>query len=158
MAKSIIQFLVLVDVFAVLAMASEMSPSPSPAIVLLKESSTLNRKMGLHQLVEQGFRNVQDRRSPSPAPQHDEGSTYLTKEGESDHTSGEATSVESMDTAAFNLQTKEIHLKHHHSSVDKSVAGGAVILGGLVVVFLGAVFCYIKATGRQKQDLASSAA
>ncbi|KAI3474148.1 hypothetical protein Pfo_028936 [Paulownia fortunei] len=40
----------------------------------------------------------------------------------------------------------------HHRSIDKSVAGGGVILGGLVTVFLVAVFCYIRATGRKNVE------
>ncbi|CAN8270025.1 unnamed protein product [Cochlearia groenlandica] len=39
---------------------------------------------------------------------------------------------------------------HHHSTVDRSVAGGGVILGGLATVFLVAVFCYIRATRKHK--------
>lgn len=46
----------------------------------------------------------------------------------------------------------ETHLRrpHHGSSVDKSVAGGGVILGGLATTFFVAVFCYIRATRRSK--------
>lgn len=39
---------------------------------------------------------------------------------------------------------------HHHSTVDRSVAGGGVILGGLATTFLVAVFCYIRATRKHK--------
>ncbi|KAL4340937.1 hypothetical protein GQ457_08G019680 [Hibiscus cannabinus] len=45
-----------------------------------------------------------------------------------------------------------IHLEKPHHSMDKSVAGGGVILGGLATTFLVAVFCYIKATGRHKRQ------
>ncbi|XP_010464568.1 PREDICTED: uncharacterized protein LOC104745090 [Camelina sativa] len=41
---------------------------------------------------------------------------------------------------------------HHHSTVDRSVAGGGVILGGLATTFLVAVFCYIRATRKHKPD------
>ncbi|KAI4324444.1 hypothetical protein MLD38_029935 [Melastoma candidum] len=34
----------------------------------------------------------------------------------------------------------------HHRNVDKSMAGGGIILGGLLVTFLFALFCYIRAT------------
>ncbi|XP_010543892.1 PREDICTED: uncharacterized protein LOC104816660 [Tarenaya hassleriana] len=40
----------------------------------------------------------------------------------------------------------EVRRSHHHSTVDRSVAGGGVILGGLATTFLVAVFCYIRAT------------
>lgn len=41
---------------------------------------------------------------------------------------------------------------HHHSTVDRSVAGGGVILGGLATTFCVAVFCYIRATRKQKPN------
>lgn len=37
--------------------------------------------------------------------------------------------------------------KHH--STDKSVAGGGVIIGGLVTAIFAAVFCYIRVTRRK---------
>ncbi|KAL1193856.1 hypothetical protein V5N11_031982 [Cardamine amara subsp. amara] len=43
-----------------------------------------------------------------------------------------------------------IERDHHHSTVERSVAGGGVILGGLATTFLVAVFCYIRATGKHK--------
>ncbi|VFQ93806.1 unnamed protein product [Cuscuta campestris] len=36
---------------------------------------------------------------------------------------------------------------HHHS--DKSVAGGEVIIGGLVTALFAAVYCYIRVTRRR---------
>ncbi|CAA7033613.1 unnamed protein product [Microthlaspi erraticum] len=39
---------------------------------------------------------------------------------------------------------------HHHLTVERSVAGGGVILGGLATTFLVAVFCYIRATRKHK--------
>lgn len=64
----------------------------------------------------------------------------------------------SSDLSPPSLVEKELHLaKQHHSSVDKSVAGGGVILGGLAMTFLVAVFCYIRATGRHKSEAASNA-
>ncbi|KFK38293.1 hypothetical protein AALP_AA3G095300 [Arabis alpina] len=41
---------------------------------------------------------------------------------------------------------------HHHSTVDRSVAGGGVILGGLATTFFVAVFCYIRATRKPKPN------
>lgn len=42
-------------------------------------------------------------------------------------------------------------LGKHHS--DKSVAGGGVIIGGLVTVVFAAVFCYIRVTRRRDDDV-----
>ncbi|KAL1560755.1 hypothetical protein AAHA92_10930 [Salvia divinorum] len=39
----------------------------------------------------------------------------------------------------------------HHSS-DKSVAGGGVIIGGLVTAIFAAVYCYIRVTRRKQTD------
>ncbi|KAJ0780267.1 hypothetical protein HanPI659440_Chr06g0235711 [Helianthus annuus] len=43
--------------------------------------------------------------------------------------------------------------KHHHhhisASVDKSIVGGGVILGGLVMAFVVSIVCYIRATRRR---------
>jgi len=50
---------------------------------------------------------------------------------------------------------QDIHLPNHHHSVDKSIAGGGVILGCLAAVFLVAVFRYIRATGRHKAGASS---
>ncbi|CAA0830532.1 Unknown protein [Striga hermonthica] len=38
---------------------------------------------------------------------------------------------------------------HHHHRADKSIAGGGVIIGGLVTIFLAAIFCYLRATRRR---------
>nr|GMD36900.1 uncharacterized protein LOC109155742 [Ipomoea batatas] len=52
---------------------------------------------------------------------------------------GEAGAPESVETA-----------EHHHS--DKSVAGGGVIIGGLVTAIFAAVYCYIRVT-RKRVDV-----
>ncbi|KAG6603622.1 hypothetical protein SDJN02_03534, partial [Cucurbita argyrosperma subsp. argyrosperma] len=45
----------------------------------------------------------------------------------------------------------ELENHEHHKSIDKSVAGGGVILGGLATTFLVAIVCYIRATRRQSE-------
>ncbi|XP_055801902.1 uncharacterized protein LOC129871063 [Solanum dulcamara] len=44
-----------------------------------------------------------------------------------------------------------LKLRHHHST-DKSVAGGGVIIGGLVTAIFAAVYCYIRVT-RKKENM-----
>ncbi|KAL7092590.1 hypothetical protein ACP275_12G172900 [Erythranthe tilingii] len=56
--------------------------------------------------------------------------------------------------AAAQEQMLKINHRNHHG-VDKSIAGGGVILGGLATTFLVAVFCYIRATGRKYAEPAS---
>ncbi|GMN67526.1 hypothetical protein TIFTF001_036584 [Ficus carica] len=58
-------------------------------------------------------------------------------------------------SADIHVQNVDLDHKKHHS-VDKSVAGGGVILGGLATTFLVAVFCYIRATGRHKNEFSST--
>lgn len=42
--------------------------------------------------------------------------------------------------------------KQHHHSTDKSVAGGGVIIGGLVAAFFATVFAYIRVTRRSRES------
>ncbi|KAJ0089402.1 hypothetical protein Patl1_31771 [Pistacia atlantica] len=93
------------------------------------------RKLGKHQS-EAGF-------SPSEAPEAAK---------ESGNSSDKKASNESNKEENLRVEGQKIHLKNNHHSVDKSVAGGGVILGGLATTFLVAVFCYIRATGRHKAD------
>ncbi|KAK4714238.1 hypothetical protein R3W88_020145 [Solanum pinnatisectum] len=44
---------------------------------------------------------------------------------------------------------ESMETEHHHS--DKSVAGGGVIIGGLVTAIFATVYCYIRVT-RKKSD------
>ncbi|KAL2466304.1 hypothetical protein Adt_42155 [Abeliophyllum distichum] len=43
----------------------------------------------------------------------------------------------------------------HHSSFDKSVAGGGVIIGGLVTAIFAAVYCYIRLTRTRTRTAAT---
>ncbi|KAI4334059.1 hypothetical protein L6164_018796 [Bauhinia variegata] len=48
-------------------------------------------------------------------------------------------------------EAPEIRRLGKHHSADKSVAGGGVIIGGLVTAICAAVFCYIRVT-RKRAD------
>ncbi|BAT92213.1 hypothetical protein LR48_Vigan05g156300 [Vigna angularis] len=50
------------------------------------------------------------------------------------------------DSKAEEAEAPGIRRLGKHHSTDKSVAGGGVILGGLVTVTFAAVFCYIRVT------------
>ncbi|MCD7458007.1 hypothetical protein HAX54_036860 [Datura stramonium] len=54
-------------------------------------------------------------------------------------------------------QDIQIEKKHHHS-IDKSICGGGVILGGLATTFLVAIVCYIRATRRKHSKPSAPAA
>ena len=59
------------------------------------------------------------------------------------------------DQPASSPETSEMMIRRlgkHHSSSDKSVAGGGVIIGGLVTAIFAAVFCYIRVTRRKDGD------
>ncbi|EYU26618.1 hypothetical protein MIMGU_mgv1a022771mg, partial [Erythranthe guttata] len=59
-------------------------------------------------------------------------------------------------SAAAAQEEQMLKINHHnHHGVDKSIAGGGVILGGLATTFLVTVFCYIRATGRKNAEPAS---
>ncbi|MCD9642724.1 hypothetical protein HAX54_029632 [Datura stramonium] len=45
---------------------------------------------------------------------------------------------------------ESMETEHHHS--DKSVAGGGVIIGGLVTAIFAAVYCYIRVTRKRDGD------
>lgn len=45
--------------------------------------------------------------------------------------------------------------KHHQHHSDKSVAGGGVIIGGLVTAIFAAVFCYIRVTRKRSAAAAN---
>lgn len=45
-----------------------------------------------------------------------------------------------------------LKMEHHIHHSDKSVAGGGVIIGGLVTVIFAAVYCYIRVTRKRDED------
>ncbi|KAF7805845.1 Actin cytoskeleton-regulatory complex protein [Senna tora] len=49
-------------------------------------------------------------------------------------------------------EAPEIRRLGKHHSNDKSVAGGGVIIGGLVTAIFAAVFCYIRVTRKRGAD------
>lgn len=127
MAKFIVIFLILTQSFVCLVMANENainvakspSSSPSPSI----------RKLGKHnQEEEKGIDNdniIIPKEVLIGSPHQQES----INEGDND------------DEIKIN--------KHHHDSIDKSIFGGGVILGGLATTFFVAIFCYIRATRRK---------
>ncbi|KAJ4704565.1 Basic helix-loop-helix DNA-binding superfamily protein [Melia azedarach] len=141
MAQYFLLCLILAEAFLGLAMAasentrsilypeassSSNPPALSPSIShdSYKAAAPSTRKLGKHQPATVF--------SPSEAPQ--------------------ATSKEENIAENSTGQVEEIRLKKNHHSIDKSIAGGGVILGGLATTFLVAVFCYIRATERHKTD------
>lgn len=129
MAHLLAIFLIMLQVFAFLTMANETADSPGQPNVSPVSSP---RKLGKHRhkLVRLSTEAPHLTPSESPRAKEDE----LSPLGHQDAESG---------------LMQEIHVKkHHRDSVDKSIAGGGVILGGLVATFLFAIFRYIRATRR----------
>ena len=156
MAQLLLLCLILLNAYRGLAQAHEKAqtqtmvqsssepPSNQPAPSPYKAITTMTRKLGKHQPKVTKASNEPP--SPSPSKENAESSketglheTPLVEHNEDIH--------------VHNVQLSK---QHHHHSIDKSVAGGGVILGGLATTFLVAVFCYIRATGRHKNDNASS--
>ena len=152
MAHFLLFCLILANAFAVLAMASAkaqiMAPASSPSSKsenLHNAEAPMIRKLGKHQPeVAVNSYGVPGGLSPSEAPETKEKRQYME----------EAAGTSSVQTDPIEEQgilPRKLH-HHDHHSVDKSVAGGGVILGGLATTFLVAVFCYIRATGRHKPE------
>ncbi|CAN0926468.1 hypothetical protein LINGRAHAP2_LOCUS35360 [Linum grandiflorum] len=161
MAQSLIMCFLLVESLMGLALASEKvqtlvqpnSDLPSETLATSGLAFKLVRKLGNH--MEQSVSLVAPpihglSIAPSSQQEHEgvhggDGSSTGSRENASSH---------EMDIAPG--QQQEVHQEHHHHhSMDKSVAGGGVILGGLATTFLVAIFCYIRATGRDKPDTIS---
>lgn len=166
MAQLLLLCLVLADAFVGLAMASEKvqtmvqsSPAPSshpqaPTQNLYDAQAPNIRKLGKHHLHKMVQSFVAPIHSPSIAPHQAQENVHSKRETSSSYqikSSSEPSSTE--ESASIHVQ--DIHLRNHHHSVDKSIAGGGVILGGLAAVFLVAVFRYIRATGRHKAGASS---
>ncbi|XWS67140.1 hypothetical protein CRYUN_Cryun05aG0261500 [Craigia yunnanensis] len=107
------------------------------------------RKLGKHQpKVVKTFGSA-PASSPSQAPQTEKNMHLTGGSPSTDHT---AATSEPNNGENVSVEGQAIHLQKHHQSMDKSVAGGGVILGGLATTFVVAVFCYIRATGRHKSE------
>ncbi|KAK9290832.1 hypothetical protein L1049_009010 [Liquidambar formosana] len=153
MAHFLLLCLIPFHAFVVLAMANEkvqtmvepnVAPSPSNGERLDMAQAPVIRKLGKHYpKVVKSFGAPCS--SPSQAPN--------VHSVEAISSSDQTAAVETKSDGYGIVQGQEVHLKvPHHHSMDKSVAGGGVILGGLATTFLVAVFCYIRATGRGNTD------
>ncbi|KAL1368471.1 hypothetical protein HN51_022625 [Arachis hypogaea] len=118
------------------------SPSESPEIEKKqkKKKNNKNKKMESSSISEG---------SSSSVPNHERNSVEEQPHYDDDGVLGYKGEEEGEEHMLKNMK------QHHHHALDKSVAGGGVILGGLATTFLVSVFCYIKATGRQKPDITS---
>ncbi|XP_050116518.1 uncharacterized protein LOC126594317 [Malus sylvestris] len=110
------------------SLSSNPAPSPFPPIT---------RKLGKH---NPSKTNPKSSDAPALSPRSAPSLTRETPE------TGESVSI----------LEQEIHIQKHHHSMDKSVAGGGVILGGLATTFLVAIFCYIRATAKHKGSVTST--
>ncbi|XP_014515531.1 uncharacterized protein LOC106773346 [Vigna radiata var. radiata] len=129
---------------------STLSSNPSvqsPADQRLETiEPSIGRKLGKHQRNE--IRSSDTRNpAPSEAPKSEK-NVHSGSEGSIP--SNERTSIEA-ENGVLGSHHGQIHLtRQHHHSFDKSIAGAGVILGGLATTFLVSVFCYIRATERNK--------
>lgn len=67
-----------------------------------------------------------------------------------DHSKEEGGSIEETAAEAPDEAVARKLAKHH--STDKSVAGGGVIIGGLVAAIFAAVYCYIRVTRKKSSS------
>ncbi|XVE96949.1 hypothetical protein REPUB_Repub02eG0268400 [Reevesia pubescens] len=149
MAQCFLLCLVLVNAFVIVASENAQTklqypPAPAP----YKAEAPTIRKLGKHQpKVVKTFGSA-PASSPSQAPQTEK--NRMNPTGESPSTDQTAAITEPTNGENVSVEGQTIHQQKHHHSLDKSVAGGGVILGGLATTFLVAVFCYIRATARHK--------
>lgn len=161
MAQFLLLCLILTEAFFVLALASEktqtmVQPNESPTLNppalspfngenLYNAEAPRTRKLGHHpKMLKYGEHVISS--SPSEAPQTVE-KMHSTEESSS---SIQTSPIDANNQENVSDQGQGILPRKQHHSVDKSIAGGGVILGGLASTFLVAVFCYIRATGRHK--------
>ncbi|KAF5953711.1 hypothetical protein HYC85_006567 [Camellia sinensis] len=134
MSQFLVLFLILSDVFFLLATANEpphtmvepMQPSATAEPPTIPKLKNHHRKAVKSSIVAPSL-------SPSIAPQ-----------AEDLHSTKAIINASDQQTEIVQVQIK----KRRHST-DKSVAGGGVILGGLATTFMVAIFCYIRATGKK---------
>ncbi|XP_022743303.1 uncharacterized protein LOC111294304 [Durio zibethinus] len=107
------------------------------------------RKLGRHQPKVVNTFGSTPASSPFQAPQTQKNIHLTGGSPSTDHT---AATIEPDNGENVSVEGQAINLQTHHHSMDKSVAGGGVILGGLATTFLMAVFCYRRATGRHKSE------
>ncbi|KAB1224216.1 hypothetical protein CJ030_MR2G013758 [Morella rubra] len=161
MAQFLLLRLILAGVFVALAMAGEnaqstiqpnAAPSSNPSApspintggTLYRAEEPAIRKLGKHQPEVKESYSAPDL-SPTEAPEK----MFSRKDTSS---SIEIAPIEPNDEEKGSNRWQGILLRKHHHSIDKSIAGGGVILGGLATTFSVAVFCYIRATGRHKAE------
>ncbi|KAF3448910.1 hypothetical protein FNV43_RR09627 [Rhamnella rubrinervis] len=130
MAQILLFSLILANAYVGLAMAnmvqSSSAPFPNPTAPTpsnIVEAPPMIRKLGKHQLKVTKSSGVINPPALSP-------------------------SMEAATQENVSVLVQEIHQRKPDHSVDKSVAGGGVIIGGLATTFLVAIFCYIRATRR----------
>ncbi|KAG5042571.1 hypothetical protein AAZX31_03G062300 [Glycine max] len=135
-------------IFQSLSAPSSNPPAQSPSIGQRPHTSepSIGRKLGKHQ--HNQIRSS-DTKSPTPseAPQNEKNMHSISEGSIPSH---QRTSIEPHDEAVLGSHHGQVHLlkhRHHHS---KSIAGAGVILAGLAATFLVSVFCYIRATRRNK--------
>ncbi|KAI3514432.1 hypothetical protein L1887_12826 [Cichorium endivia] len=130
MAQSLLIFLILIHTFLILAASIEpsgvepLSVSQSNNKDVPTAEAPRSRKLGHHHA----------RESEPP-------STTASLSTHDEENGGSMTEESGM----------YLEKQHHHGSesVDKSIAGGGVILGGLVMAFVVSIVCYIRATRRR---------
>lgn len=115
------------------------------------ESPNNVRKIGNHQeskTMTKEYFSESPALSPTISYQDQEKKHYYNSKGNAISTSTDH--LKPVTEVDVNIQVEKIHQKRPHHSIDRSVVGGGVILGGLATTFLVSVFCYIKATGKHK--------
>ncbi|KAL2320086.1 hypothetical protein Fmac_029055 [Flemingia macrophylla] len=140
-------------IFRSISAPSSNPPAQSPSSGQISPTGgpSIGRKLGKHQFKQ--IKSSDTSPTPSEAPKS-ENKMHSSSEG--NIPSHQRTSIEPRDDGAvLGSHQGQVHLlkqHNHHHSLDKSIAGAGVILGGLATTFLVSVFCYIRATARHKNE------
>ncbi|TKY63355.1 hypothetical protein E2542_SST13226 [Spatholobus suberectus] len=138
-------------IFQSISAPSSNPPAQSPSSGQRPHTAELSigRKLGKHHQHNQIRSSDTTSPTPSEAPQSEK---KMHSSSEGSIPSHQRTSVEPHQEAVLGSEGQVHLLKQQHHSLDKSIAGAGVILGGLATTFLVSVFCYIRATGRHKSE------
>ena len=95
--------------------------------------------------------NPLDHRTQEGVLLHDQKTEKVADRPVSGATESSTSSSEEEGEYSKAAEAPESHIRRlgKHHSTDKSVAGGGVIIGGLVTAIFAAVFCYIRVTRKR---------
>ncbi|KAI3714120.1 hypothetical protein L1987_72710 [Smallanthus sonchifolius] len=97
------------------------------------------------------FAGILFSRSTASRPIHVSVKTELESKGLAPDSPSLAPAESPLGSEQDGRDEQTVHTEKHRHSSDESVAGGGVIIGGLVTITFAAIYCYIRVT-RKRDD------